>query len=119
MIFFLLLEDIKIPLIGAREKVTHEADGLIKISLTFFFFAFKVTDKFIVKRNKFLSYIKKYLTSFPTATTSRAMIRTKSASAWQEHSNQGLRLLRKKHLGYPMRHTAEIGNQLKDEEYLE
>lgn len=60
MIFFLLLEDIKIPLIGAREKVTHEADGLIKISLTFFFFfAFKVTDKFIVKRNKFLSYIKK------------------------------------------------------------
>ena len=60
MIFFLLLEDIKIPLIGAREKVTHEADSLIKISLTFlFFFAFKVTDKFIVKRNKFLSYIKK------------------------------------------------------------
>lgn len=61
MIFFLFLDDIKIPLIGIREKVTHEVDGLIKISVIFFFFffAFKVTNEFFVKRTKFLSYIKK------------------------------------------------------------
>lgn len=82
MIFFLLLEDIKIPLIGAREKVTHEADSLIKISLTFFFFLLlKLLINLLSKEINFYLILKKNLTSFPTATTSRAMIRTKSASA--------------------------------------
>ena len=85
MIFFLLLEDIKIPLIGEHEKVTHEADGLI-ISLIsssfFFFFAVQVTNKFPKELNFYL-ILKKNLTSFPTTTTSRAMIRTMSATARQ------------------------------------
>ena len=85
MIFFLLLEDIKIPLIGEHEKVTHEADGLI-ISLisssASFFFAVQVTNKFPKELNFYL-ILKKNLTSFPTTTTSRAMIRTMSATARQ------------------------------------
>ena len=86
MIFFLLLEDIKIPLIGEHEKVTHEADGLIisliSSSASFFFFAVQVTNKFPKELNFYL-IIKKNLTSFPTTTTSRAMIRTMSATARQ------------------------------------
>ena len=87
MIFFLLLEDIKIPLIGEHEKVTHEADGLIislisSSSSSSFFFAVQVTNKFPKELNFYL-ILKKNLTSFPTTTTSRAMIRTMSATARQ------------------------------------
>ena len=82
MIFFLLLDDIKIPLIGIREKVTHEVDGLIKISLIFFFSLLKLLNNFLSKElNFYLIFKKKNLTSFPTSTTSRVMIRTKSATA--------------------------------------
>lgn len=59
MIFFLLLEDIKIPLIGAREKVTHEADGLIKISLTFFFLLLKLLINLLSKEINFYLILKK------------------------------------------------------------
>ena len=81
MIFFLFLDDIKIPLIGIREKVTHEVDGLIKISVIFFFFLLlKLLMNFLSKELNFYLILKKNLTSFPTSTTSRAMIRTKSAT---------------------------------------
>lgn len=60
MIFFLLLEDIKIPLIGEHEKVTHEARWPhYLLNFFFYFFAVNITNKFIAKRTKFLSYIKK------------------------------------------------------------
>lgn len=121
MIFFLFLDDIKIPLIGIREKVTHEVDGLIKISVIFFFFflLLKLLMNFLSKELNFYLILKKNLTSFPTSTTSRAMIRTSQLQHDKSTVTRASDFSGKKYLGYPMRHTTEIDNQLKDEEYLE
>lgn len=120
MIFFLFLDDIKIPLIGIREKVTHEVDGLIKISVIFFFFAFKVTNKFFVKRTKFLSYIKKKIwPNFPLLLLLEQWLGPSQLQHDKSTVTRASDFSGKKYLGYPMRHTTEIDNQLKDEEYLE